>query len=202
MRNREESDAAASDSLDPIPLIIEEHKRNAGYYRMQPNRRVLIPHKISFGDVFGDQSHLTINAPAQPNIRVTDQINDMQLSDLNQNRNRLRDVESIELLSSLIIRAVQVHRKHLPIVPGLNPIDSLSTFTDVLSVSQAPIHSTPFQFPSRFPPIIRARPSSAEGTRIRADARARAVRLGLFSTPFYHRSFQMISISILRSRRS
>ena len=49
--------------LDPIQTILDDHKHHIGYYRMMPTRPVLIPHKVSFDNVFGDQSHLTVNRP-------------------------------------------------------------------------------------------------------------------------------------------
>ena len=156
-----------------------------GYYRMLPNRRVLVPHKISFDDVFGDQSHITVDRkpPFQPISRTTPT---MQLSDLNRNRHHLQEVEFVQLLSSLLIRAIQIHKKHERIIPGpfAYQSDSSSNFTDALSISQMQLHSplnleqSSFYLPNRLPPIIKERPSSAQIARMKTDAQLRAKRAG------------------------
>ena len=73
---------------DPIQTIIEEHKQTAGFYRIPPARRVLVPHKISMDNIFGDQTHLIVD-PKQSSVYST---NSMSLSDLNHNQHQLKDV--------------------------------------------------------------------------------------------------------------
>ena len=173
--------------FDPVQTMTDEHKRQFGYFRMRPNRPLLIPHKISFGDVFGDQAHMTVDR--RPSHRSTSRMNtSMQLADLTENKQQLSDVESMQLLSSMVIRAIQVHRKHEPFIPGAltNMTDSSSNFADALAISQMHLHSSSlngfqqssFQLPNRLPPIIRRRPSSAQASRDRADAMTRAARAG------------------------
>ena len=187
-QSQQNNDMQHGSFFDPVQTITDEHKHNFGYYRMHPNRQILVPHKISLGDVFGDQSHMTVDR--RSSHRPTSNMNSsMQLSDLNQNRRKLREVESMQLLSSLVIRSIQVHRKHVPFIPGsmVNNMDSASSFADALAISQMHLHSSSFNgFPqpsfqsaNRLPPIIRRRPSSAQAARDRSDATTRVARAGL-----------------------
>ena len=176
---------------DPIQTILDDHKRHIGYYRMNPNRRVLIPHKVNFTDLFGDQpskpvdqSHMTIDrkTPIRSLLRPT---STMHLSDLNRNKHQLQEVEFVQLLSSLIIRAIQVHKKHERFIPGpfSSYSDSYTSFTDALSISQMPLHSpigldhTNLFAPTILPPLVK-RPSSAQIARIKSDLHIRAKRTG------------------------
>lgn len=150
---------------DPLQRIIDEHKQNFGFYRMVPNRRVLVPHKVSMNGLLGDQVHILVDqSSTQPN-------NEMHISDLNHNQRYLNEVEFNQLLSSLIIRSVQVHRQYEKFVPG-----SLSTnFMHALTVAAMPLHR-----PSKLnplvvlPPIESQRPTSAQFARLRAEARTKA----------------------------
>lgn len=170
---------------DSVQAIIDHHTNTMGYYRMRPNRRVLIPHKISFDMIFGDLSHITVNK--KPSSQSPSFISSgMHLSDLNRNKRHLHEVEFVQLLSSLVIRAIQLHRKNEAFAPGslASMTSSSMNFTDALTVSQMQLHSmNDFQQPSlnsiqRLPPISRARPSSAEAARMKAEAQSRATRAG------------------------
>ena len=173
---------------DPIQTILDDHKRHMGYYRSMPNRRVLIPHKISFDDVFSDLTHLTLNrkTPVRTSPRTNVSSNTMQLSDLNRNKRHLHEVEFVQLLSSLIIRAIQIHRQYERFIPGPFAIqpDSYANFTDALSISQVQLHSpTSLDHSSLYslaplPPIPRKRPSSAEMARMKTNTNVRAKRAG------------------------
>ena len=150
---------------DPIQRIIDEHKQNFGFYRMVPNRRVLVPHKVSMSNLFGDQVHILVDqSVGQAN-------SEMHFSDLSQNQRYLNEVEFNQLLSSLIIRAVQVHRQYEKFVPG-----SLSTnFTHALTVAPMPLHRPAKFNPSlMLPPIEPQRPTSAQLARLRTEARTKA----------------------------
>ena len=172
--------------FDPIQKLIEDHKRRIGYYRFGPNRPVLTPHKITFSDVFADLSHLTVdkNVSFRSSTNVS---STMHLSDLNNNKRHLEEVEFVQLLSSLLIRSVQVHRKHDRFIPGpyAANIDSSKTFTNALSISQIQLHSptsldhTNFYVPTKLPPIVREGRSSAELDRIQNDVEAKAKRTGV-----------------------
>lgn len=173
---------------DPIQTILDDHKRHMGYYRSMPNRRVLIPHKISFDDIFSDQTHLTLNRKPLARVSPRGLISGsaMQLSDLNRNKRHLHEVEFVQLLSSLIIRAIQIHRQYERFIPGPFAIqpDSYANFTDALSISQIQLHSptsldhSSLYTLSRLPPIPRKRPSSAEMARMKSDTQVRAKRAG------------------------
>ena len=172
--------------VDPIDTMLDHHRRDNGVFRPRRDRPILIPHKISLGDVFGDQSHLTIDRkyPNRPPSHVSNVSNSMQLLDLNQNKRHLRDVESVQLLSSLVVRAIQVHRKYVPFVPGSMMTfenDSSSTFADALTISQMQLHSSSLAtgLGHRLPPIVRPRPSSAEAARMTHEAAARGARAGV-----------------------
>lgn len=177
--------------VDPIDTMLDHHQRDNGIFRPRRDRPTLVPHKISLGDVFGDQTHLTINRkfPSRPLSRSSPVSNSMQLSDLNQNRSHLRDVESVQLLSSLVVRSIQVHRKYVPFVPGSLTLDSdsASSFADALTISQMQLHSSSLLtgFGHRLPPINRPRPSSAETTRLSNEATARGARAGPFVTKVF-----------------
>lgn len=167
--------------FDPIDTLLDHHRRDHGFYRPRRDRPILVPHKISIGDVFGDQTHLTVDRkyPSRP---LSHGSQPMQLSDLSQNKRHLRDVESVQLLSSLVVRSIQVHRKYVPFVPGSLSLDtdSTSTFADALTISQMQLHSSSLGpgLGHRLPPIVRPRPSSAESQRRKADAETRAERAG------------------------
>lgn len=181
-----ESENLGENQTDSVGVIFDEHIRQGGYFRNLPNRRVLVPHKVSFGNVFGDESHLTVNY-RQPSFHSLSQgSGGMQLADLNQNRHRLKEVESVQLLSSMLIRSVQIHRKHAPFIPAIlsNGQDSSTNFANSLAVSQLHLHSSTHQFPMRLPPIQPARPSSAESNRNKDHLTRRATNLSLFPILF------------------
>jgi hypothetical protein len=151
-----------------------------------PNRHVLIPHKISFDDVFSDQSHMTIDIKIPLRSAISHTTSTMHLSDLNRNKRHLQDVEFVQLLTSLVIRAIQIHKKHERFIPGSfsTYTDSSTVFTDALTISQMQLHSssldqTNFYVQSKLPPIIRPRPSSAEMSRMKSDAQTRAKKTGV-----------------------
>lgn len=171
---------------DPIQTILEDHKHHIGYYRMMPNRPVLIPHKISFDNVFADLSHMTVDKKS-PLRSTSFTTSSMHLSDLNRNKRHLHEVEFVQLLSSLVVRSIQIHRKHERFIPGSfsTLTDSSITFTDALSISQMQLHSpltfdqSNFYMPSKLPPIFQERPSSAQMSRMKSDTHSRAKRTGL-----------------------
>ncbi|CAF4622067.1 unnamed protein product [Rotaria sp. Silwood1] len=168
---------------DPVQTIINDHKHNFGYYRMIPNRRVLIPHKISLMDLFGDQIHITVNRRSSSPLTTST----MRLSDLNRNKRHLHEVEFVQLLSSLIIRSIQLHRRNEKFIPGslLSNTDSAINFTDALTISQMQLHTSTnlnqpnFYSSNKLPPIERQRPSSAETARMKFDSQTRATRTGV-----------------------
>jgi hypothetical protein len=169
---------------DPIQTILDDHKQHIGYYRSMPNRRVLIPHKISFDDIFADQSHMTVDRKT-PFRTVSRTATTMHLSDLNRNKYHLQEVEFVQLLSSLVIRAIQVHKKYEKFIPGpFSHTDSSMIFTDALTISQMQLHSPTsleqanFYMSTRLPPIIKKRPSSAQIARMKSDVQIRAKRTG------------------------
>jgi hypothetical protein len=183
------NDAEHEPIVDPIQAIIDDHKRHAGYYRMAPARRVLVPHKVSLGDVWADQTHLTINRQqlARPSSRLT---SSMQLSDLNQNKRQLRDIESVQLLSSLFIRAIQVHRDHVPLIPSSIPMstDTFWNFTDALNISPMHLHTFDIQQNNngqasvRLPLIVSSRPTSAQADRMKFDVNMRATQTRTYTS--------------------
>ncbi|CAF2912384.1 unnamed protein product [Rotaria sp. Silwood2] len=161
---------------DSIQTILEEHKQNVGFYRMLPNRRVLIPKKVSMGNVFCDHSHMIMNQDSsQSSSRVQ---NTMNLSNLNHNQNQLNEVEFVQLLSSLVVRALQVHRQHEKIIPG----SSLGNFANVLSISPMQIHSSSNVYqlhvssPTKLPYIIHQRPTSRQFAHIQSTAQKKAAK--------------------------
>ncbi|CAF3948071.1 unnamed protein product [Rotaria sp. Silwood2] len=164
---------------DSIQTILEEHKQNVGFYRMLPNRRVLIPKKVSMGNVFCDHSHMIMNQDSsQSSSRVQ---NTMNLSNLNHNQNQLNEVEFVQLLSSLVVRALQVHRQHEKIIPG----SSLGNFANVLSISPMQIHSSSNVYqlhvssPTKLPYIIHQRPTSRQFAHIQSTAQKKAAKEGI-----------------------
>ncbi|UJR31150.1 hypothetical protein I4U23_018657 [Adineta vaga] len=177
-------------TTDPIQSIIDDHKRRDGYYRMIPKRPVLVPHKITLGDIFGDQLHITLdrnfrNQPPPPPPTTT--ANTMHLSDYNRNKRHLHEVEFVQLLSSLMIRGIQLHRKHERLIPGpfSSNATSLDNFDNPLTISQVQLHSLtdPQQTSSstslKLPSIHTRRRSASEIARIRSDAQTRALREGI-----------------------
>lgn len=140
---------------------------------MVPNRRVLVPHKISMDNILGDQSHILMNHFSSQTP--------MNLSDLNHNQYHLNEVEFVQLLSSLVIRALQVHRQYEKFLPSSNT----SNLTNALSVSPVQLHSsTSFQqssvfTSSRLPPIGHQRPASKQFARMQSNIQAKAAREGM-----------------------
>lgn len=160
---------------DPVQTMLEEHKQTVGFYRMVPNRRVLVPHKVSMDNILGDQSHILVNHYPSSSP--------MNLSDFNYNQYQLNEVEFVQLLSSLVIRAIQVHRQYEKFLPGTTS----SNFTHALSVSPVHLHSsTSFQQSivinsSRLPSIIgHQRPTSRQFTRMQSNIQAKATREGTY----------------------
>jgi hypothetical protein len=139
---------------------------------MTPTRRVLVPNKVSMDNIFADQSHILIMNHHSPSCPT----NSMNLSDLNNNQHQLKEVEFIQLLSSLVIRAIQVHRQHEKFIPG-----SFSTnFTNVISVSQMQLHSsTNVNSSSKVLPSVSQRPTTRQYARIQSNAQAKATREGI-----------------------
>ncbi|CAF2041519.1 unnamed protein product [Rotaria magnacalcarata] len=174
---------------DPIQSIIDGHKRIFGYFRILPNRRVLVPHKISFDDAFSDQIHLTVDRRSSSELTSATS-SKMHLADLNRNKHHLYGVEFVQLLSSLVIRSIQLHRRNAKCIPGSEVLESSSAigFTDALSISQMQLHSSTNLQPASFfmqnklPPIEPRRPSSAETARMKSDALSRATRTEDIST--------------------
>lgn len=153
---------------DPLQALIDEHKQMFGFYRMNPNRRVLVPHKISMDNTFADQSHILIRQYTQPMPRSS--IHSMHLSDLSHNQHQLNEVESIQLLSSLVIRAVQVHRQY----ENFNTVSNISTIMSALSVQPMQIHSN-----SKLPNLLAQRPTTKQFSRMQSNIQLRAVREGI-----------------------
>ncbi|CAF1143690.1 unnamed protein product [Adineta ricciae] len=177
-------------TIDPIQSIIDDHKRHDGYYRMIPKRPILVPHKVTLGDVFGDQLHIILDrtTPNQPPPTATaEATTTMHLSDLNRNKHHLHEVEFVQLLSSLMIRGIQLHRRHKRVIPGpfTSNASSLDNFNNPLTISQVHLH--PFTDPQQtnsttslqLPTIYKPRRSASEIARIRADAQTKAMREGI-----------------------
>ncbi len=161
---------------DPIQTIIEEHKDIIHFYRMISNRRVLVPHKVSMGNVLADQSHVLLDQfpPSVPRYL-------MSLSDLSQNQHQLNDVEFTQLLSSLVIRAIEVHKQYEKSSPGMHS----PSYGTPLSISQAYLHSSStFQqsnvlsSSSKLPSIASQRPSTRQLARIQSNVQAKAAKDG------------------------
>jgi hypothetical protein len=156
---------------DSIETIIEEHKQTVGFYRIQPNRHVLIPHKITIDHSFSDQSHITINQHlSQSSINSFKSplysTTSMSLLDLNHNQHYLHEIESVQLLSSLVIRALQIHRQHARSIPGAFSAD----FTNILNVSQMQFNSSS---------IVHQRPTSRQYAHIQSNVQAKAIKEGI-----------------------
>jgi hypothetical protein len=152
---------------------------------MIPKRPVLVPHIISFGDIFGDLSHITVNR--KPSFQLTSNTsNTMQFSDLNRNKRHLDEVESMQLLSSLIIRGIQLHRKRERFIPGpfSSNTKSSDSFTDALTISQIQLHSfddanpTSFSVSNKLPLIHQRQRSASEMARMQSDAQTKATKEG------------------------
>lgn len=152
---------------------------------MNPNRPVLIPHKISFDAILTDQVHITINRRSSSQLTGVSSTK-MHITDLNRNKSRLHKVEFEQLLSSLVIRSIQVHKQYERFIPGLltPETNSLVDFTDALSISQMQLHpsanlyQSSFYIPKKLPPIEPKRPSSAEAARMKSEAHSTAARTG------------------------
>ena len=140
---------------------------------MLPPRRILIPHKISMENILTNHSHLIINhySPSPPR-------HSMNLSDFSYNQHQLIEVEAVQLLSSLVIRAIQVHRQYEQSVPGANP----TNFTTALNVSQAPLHSSSSVQqvnPSlKLPNLGVQRPTARQFIQMQSNIHAKATREG------------------------
>ena len=172
---------------------------------MIPKRPILVPHKVTLGDVFGDQLHITFDrtTPNQPPPTATaDVTTTMHLSDLNRNKHHLHEVEFVQLLSSLIIRGIQLHRRHKRVIPGpfTSNASSLDNFNNPLTISQVHLHSftDPQQTNSTtsllLPPVYKRRRSASEIARIRADAQTKAMREGEYSNSLvFRRDFQIFT---------
>lgn len=160
---------------DFIQTLIEEHKRTVGYYRMRSNRRILYPHKISMENILADQSHVIVAQYSPPPAPLAKQ--SMTLSDLQQNRQQLNEIEFIQLLASLVIRSIQVHRQYEKFVPGLNS----PSFVSALSVSPAPLHasSTTSSSTVKLPTIIPPRSTPRQFAHIQSNMQVKAAREGI-----------------------
>ncbi|CAF4559292.1 unnamed protein product [Rotaria socialis] len=163
---------------DPVQKLLDEHKRTAGFYRMS-NRRVLIPNKVSMTDLFCDQGHIVDDHDESQLSSL--QHNTMNLLDLKRNQYHLNEVEFVQLLSSLVVRALQVHRQHETVIPG-----TLSgNFGSVLSISPMPLHATSkmYQFssisPSKLPNLLHQQPTSRQFGQIQSQAQKRASKEGI-----------------------
>ena len=125
-------------------------------------------------NLFVDQSHIITNqqSPQGPFCPT----NSMSLSDLNQNQHHLQEVEFVQLLSSLVVRAIQVHRQYERFTLGIMP----ASFNNVLSISQMPLHSSSNgNSPSKLPPIVNQRPTSRQFARIQTNVQAKAAKEGI-----------------------
>jgi hypothetical protein len=181
-RNEQEDSRSNFDSpsqttiiSDAIQTILEEHRQTVGFYRMIPNRRSLIPHKITLDHIFGDQSHMMINKRAtQLPLANRDAFrslvcstHSMSFFDFNYNQRQLHEVESVQLLSSLVVRAIQIHRNHDRFIPG----SCAASFTDMLNVVPMPLISPPnANAPSTLPPILPPRSRARQYSYIQAKA--------------------------------
>lgn len=147
--------------VDPIQSLIDEHKQQMAFYRAMLNRRVLVPHKVSMSQIFGDQAHVLLeeSIPSQA-------VPSMKISDLENNQRQLNEVEHNQLLSSLVIRTIQVHRQYEKFSPGLS-----TNFAPALTISPMPLHASSKMSPSLvLPPIPTHSPTASEMARLRARA--------------------------------
>ncbi|CAF4251550.1 unnamed protein product, partial [Adineta steineri] len=135
-------------------------------------------------NIFGDESHIMINqhfSQAHPiNLHSFrsrfDLTNTMSLLDFNHNQQYLHEIESIQLLSSLVIRSIQIHRHYDKFVPGLFS----ANFTNLLNISQMQLNtSANMNMSTKLPPIIHQRPTSRQYAHIQSNAEARAIREGI-----------------------
>ncbi|CAF2100174.1 unnamed protein product [Rotaria magnacalcarata] len=176
-----QSNTLASDQdpiNDPVQKLLDEHKRTVGFYRMS-NRRVLIPNKVSMSGLLCDQGH-TIDDHNTSQVSSR-QHNTMNLLDLKNNQYHLNEVEFVQLLSSLVVRALQVHRQYETVIPG-----TLSgNFGSALNISPMPLHATSkvYQFnsvsPSKLPNLLHQRPTSRQFGQIQSNAQKKASKEGI-----------------------
>lgn len=147
---------------DPVQTLIDEHKQQMRFYRAMLNRRVLIPHKVSMSQIFGDHAHVIVDASDASETHPSA----MKISDFENNQRTLNDVEQNQLLSSLVIRTIQVHRQYEKFAPGLS-----NNFAPALTISPMPLHSTLRGSPPLvLPPITTQTPSPAQMSRLRDRA--------------------------------
>ena len=165
-----------------------------GYYRIRSNRRILIPHKISMENILADQSHIIVAQYSPPPALSAKE--SMSLSNLQHNRQQLNEIEFVQLLSSLVIRSIQVHRQYEKFVPGLNS----PSFVSALSVSPAALHES-FNGTSsmvKLPSIIPPRPTGRQFAHIQSNMKAKAAKEGKYYTlmiDFYVRLISGINVS-------
>lgn len=165
---------------EAVEKIIDENKSAVGYYRLLPNRRVLVPNKISMSGTLCDQTHII----AEQNESTTGSRpnNLMNLFDLKNNQRRLNEVEFVQLLSSLVVRALQVHRQHEMLVPG----SFSGNFANVLNISPMHIHAgskiyrTNTNPSQKLPNLLHQRPTSRQLGQIQLSARKKAAKEGNF----------------------
>ncbi len=150
---------------DPIQFIIDEHKEIVGFYRMISLRPVLVPHKISMENVLAEQSHVILDQfpPSIPRYL-------MNLSDFNYNQYQLNEVEFTQLLSSLVIRAIEIHKQYEKSSPGMHS----PSLTNAFSISQAHLLSSS----SKFPSLASQRPTTRQFARMQSNIQAKATRDG------------------------
>lgn len=168
--NTELSNSDDTPQPDALQAMIDEHKQTVGFFRTNPNRRVLVPHKISMENTFSDQSHIMIKQYTQSLPRSS--VHSMHLSNFHHNQHHLNEVEFIQLLSSLVIRAIQVHRQYEKFPPTSN----VPTFMSALSVQSVHIHSNSIPKPSN---TAFQRPTTKQFSRMQTNIQARAAREGI-----------------------
>ncbi|CAF0872243.1 unnamed protein product [Adineta ricciae] len=164
---------------DAVQTILEEHKRIVGFYRMIPNRPILIPHKITMDNILSDQSHIIIHHhfsrlrnPNRYTFRTSSNpMNSMSLFDFNYNQRHLYEIESVQLLSSLVVRAVQIHRHHDRFIPG----SFSANFPNLLNVTPIRLVNTS----SKLSPNPPARSPSRQYTHLHSKVQTRAIREGI-----------------------
>ena len=139
---------------ESIQALMDEHKQNVNFHRMMSNRRLLIPNKVSMNGLIGDQAHIVVDKD------LIFAVNPMSLSDLDENQKHLNSVEAKHLLSSLVVRAIQVQQQH-----GTLPLESgAKRFDQVLNVSPMALHSsTTLNTHPILPPIEPNGPVPSEG---------------------------------------
>lgn len=145
-------------------------------------------------NILADQSHIIVAHYSTPPAPLAKQ--SMSLSDLQHNRQQLNEIEFIQLLSSLVIRSIQVHKQYEKFVPGLNS----PSFVSALSVSPAPLHAS-FSFSSsmvKLPMIVPPRPSPRQFAHIQSNVQAKAARKGKNSPlkiRFFVKLFSGVNVS-------